>query len=754
QLSRRARARGEGGEALAKLREAADLRPDLSTLELELARATEGAGEPEAARARLEAVAARLPDDAGVQTSLGKLLRRSGRRADALARLHAATTLRPQDPELRRYVEAFEQEKATGGEALAGQAGEDLARRYAADARALLTTAADPPATGEASADAAVLLDRRAVRVHVNGLSQTFAQRLVLVRTQHGAEDNKSFYVRYTPGEQEVEIRQARIYRRGPNGALDVIEATDRDDQDLSEPWYGLYYDNRAEVVRFEGLRAGDVLEVQYVVDDVSARNQMADYFGDFQMIAESIPKRRWDYTLIAPASRPIYSNLANAPNVPRLERSTTDRDGARVYAFAVRDVASIEPEPAMPGLAEAAPYLHVSTYASWADVGAWYWRLVEEQLASDDELRKAAHDAVRGAKTDVERVRAIHDLVVKDTRYVGLEFGIHGYKPYKVTQILERRFGDCKDKASLMLALLREVGIPSELVLVRTRRGGRVAPEPASLAIFDHAITYVPKLDLYLDGTAEFSGTSELPTQDQGVLVLRVSAAGAHLVETPVLAAETNKVARGWRVALAATGDARVEEDLEIHGAAAPDWRAHYQTPGERAERYGRVWEARSPGTRLVSVEMPDLEDRDAPVKIHAVADVPRLAVPVGEGALALPLAVREADFVRTYARLSTRREDLVLDYPWTHEEEITYALPAGWAVRSGATPREIVTPFGRLHVAVEVIDGGRVRVKSSLAVTRGRIAAADYAAFRAFLGEIDAVFAGRVIVGAEAKK
>ena len=78
----------------------------------------------------------------------------------------------------------------------------------------------------------------------------------------------------------------------------------------------------------------------------------------------------------------------------------------------------------------------------------------------------------------------------------MGLEFGIHGYKPYKVTQVLARRFGDCKDKASLLIALLREVGVDAELVLVRTRRGGRLDPEPASLAVFDHAIVYVPKLD------------------------------------------------------------------------------------------------------------------------------------------------------------------------------------------------------------------------------------------------------------------
>ena len=730
ELATRARTRGDSGAVVRRLAAAAELRPDLPSLAIELGRALEGAGEGERARALLTAVATRLPDDAGVLAALGKLLHRQGRRDEALARLRAATALRPQDPELRRYVERV------GREGEAEGAGGDLAREHAADARALIAAEATRPPRAAAVADdgtsdAVVLLDRRVVRVHPNGLAQTFAQRLVAIRTEHGAEDNKEFYVRYTPGSEDVEIRQARVYRRGAGGALDVVEAADRDDEDLSEPWYGLYYDNRAEVVRFEGLRAGDVLEIQYVVEDVSAENQMSDYFGDLQTIAESIPKRLWEYTLLAPAGRPIYSNT---PRAPRLSTNVSERGGERVYTFAARDVAAIESEPAMPGLAEVAPYLHVSTYASWDDVGAWYWRLVEEQLTPDDDLRRAAHDAVAPGASEGERVRAIHALVVTGTRYVGLEFGIHGFKPYKVTQVLARRFGDCKDKASLMVALLREVGVRSELVLVRTRQGGLVDRAPASLAIFDHAIVYVPDLDLYLDGTAEFSGTTELPVQDQGVMVLRVGPRGAHLAETPVLPSRANRVERTWRVDLAASGDATVHEDLTIAGQAAAEWREHYQTLGERAERYGRVWTARYPGARLTSVDMPRLEDRDAPVAVRAVADVPRFGLASGGGAggVTLPLTVREADFSRTYARLSTRRQDLVIAYPWQHAEEIVYHLPAGWSVHARPAPREITAPFGRVSLEVTTEPGGIVHVRSFLDVTQARIAPADYAAFR----------------------
>ena len=188
-----------------------------------------------------------------------------------------------------------------------------------------------PPTLAATGDTAVVLLDRRVVRVHKNGLSRTFAQRVVEVLTERGAEDNKEFEVHYTPGSEEVDIRQARIYRRDARGALEVLEATDRSDEDLSEPWYGLYYDNRAEVVRFEGLRPGDVVEIQYVVDDVSSENQMADYFGDLQYVAETIPKRRWDYTLIAPEGRPIHTNV---PRVAHLEQKTTVDGDDRVYTL------------------------------------------------------------------------------------------------------------------------------------------------------------------------------------------------------------------------------------------------------------------------------------------------------------------------------------------------------------------------------------------------------------------------------------
>jgi tetratricopeptide (TPR) repeat protein len=747
------------------LAEAARQRPDLPSFTIDLAHHLEGQGRGDEAQRKLEEAARRMPHEFSLAAELGRLLDRQGQETKALTWLQTGRDLRPQDVDLRRYADAARvREAARSGVATSASSADatnvvDLAKVFAASVPDLLAKeaarpAAPPPPSasggqapgmaGREEDPAVVLLDRRVVRVHANGLAETFSQRVTAIRTDAGARDNKEFYVRYTPGSEEVEIREARIFRRDASGAWQTLQASGRDDQDLSEPWYGLYYDFRAEVVAFEGLRAGDVLEIEYVVSDVSRENQLAGYFGDLQFVAEGIPKRRWDYTLLGPPGREFHFAR---PAVAHLDSSVADEHGERVYRFTATDVPRIEAEPAMPGLAEVSPYLHVSTYRTWEEVGAWYWRLVEEQLVADDAIRRAAAAAIRptarGPLTDLEKVRALHALVVGGTRYVGLEFGIHGFKPYKVAQILSRRFGDCKDKAALLVAMLREAGIEAEMVLLRTRRGGRLATLPASLAIFDHAIVFVPKLGLYLDGTAEFSGMDELPGQDQGVMVLRVGPRGAHLGQTPVLPSTKNRAQRRWRVTVEADGSADVREELTLTGQAAPEWREHYQTAGERDERYGKAFSARNPGAHLLSVEMPGIEDRNRPVTVLAHATVPGLGERIAGDGLKLGLGTREVDLARTYARLSDRRAALVLAYPWQHEEEIDYQLPRGFEVTHLPAPRRIESSFGSFELRTEKRGPGEVRVAGILNVERDRVSAAEYPAFRRFLATVDSIMA-----------
>jgi transglutaminase-like putative cysteine protease/tetratricopeptide (TPR) repeat protein len=730
------RARGELDASLKLLDQLEKLRPDTSAFALERAELLDGVGRTEDAHKALEGALALAPDDAKLLERDGRLLHRLGREVPALEKLRRSLELRPQNPELRAYLSELEarlQPKAGAG------AANDLSRAYAEDVRNLIKKAA--PAKPDGS-PARVLLDSAVTRVHPNGLSETFTQRVVQILDDRGAREEGDVDLRWTPDTQTLEVRQARVYK--PNG--DVLEAVSTEETDLSEPWYGLYYDVRGQIIRFSALEPGDVIDVEYVISDVGRRNLFADYFGDLHFFQEELPRLESRYVLIAPRGKKLYFNK---PTLAGLTHEEEDRGDETIHRFRAVDTPKVDVEPGMPGYSEVAAYVHVSTYKAWEDVATWYTGLVRSQLEPNAAISSAVRDAVKGLTDERAKIRAVYDLVVKRTRYVGLEFGIHGYQPYRVSQVFARKFGDCKDKASLLVVMLREAGISASLVLARTRHGGDLSAEPASLAPFDHAIAWVPKYNLYLDGTAEFSGADELPAQDQDIPVLQVIT--GKLVRTPVLPAARNHVVTDWRVALDATGAARVEEQMSISGEAAHEWRNHYQSPGERGEKYDQAWNGKHPGAHVDKLEM-SLDDLEKPVSVRASVDVPHWGRP-DDDALVMPALGRDADMLRSYARLSTRRHDLVLGYPWLQDEKVTISLPPGFVVRRLPEARTVETPFAKLVMKAEA-RGSQVVVSATLQVDRHRIATKDYAAFRKFCADVDAAVSQELVIAKQKRE
>jgi hypothetical protein len=242
--------------------------------------------------------------------------------------------------------------------------------------------------------------------------------------------------------------------------------------------------------------------------------------------------------------------------------------------------------------------------------------------------------------------------------------------------------------------------------------------------------------------------------------MALRVGPKGATLVRTPQLPADSNQAQRRWAVDLENDGSARITEDVTITGQAAHEWREHYQTDGERRERYAKVWNGRYAGSVLDEVDMK-LADRNQPVAVHAVVRVPRLgerraanqtqaeraSLTQSIAEISLPLSSREADFTSTYARLGRRQWSLVLGYPWRHEEDVSYRLPEGARIVRAPTSRTVSSQFGEFKMTLES-HGSGVQVRTALVVNRSRIEPAEYPAFRAFLRDTDAVLAERLVV------
>src|SRR5262249_293424 len=153
---------------------------------------------------------------------------------------------------------------------------------------------------------------------------------------------------------------------------------------------------------------------------------------------------------------------------------------------------------------------------------------------------------------------------------YVALEFGIEGIRPRRCAQTVARGWGDCKDKATLIVTMLRELGIPSTIVLVRTKMRGDIENDPASLAPFDHAIAYVPPPNLSLDRTAENTGSTELPVMDRDAIGLQINEGKPKLVRLPQPPAEESASRHRVEVSLNADGSAQFTSENQVSGAYA----------------------------------------------------------------------------------------------------------------------------------------------------------------------------------------
>jgi hypothetical protein len=500
-----------------------------------------------------------------------------------------------------------------------------------------------------------------------------------------------------------------------------------------------MYYDTRALVVVFPSLLPGDSIELRYRVDDVAQRNLFADYYGDLHMLAGFEPRAHVEYVLITPAARTFYFNkpsmtLAHTQNV---------EGSRRIDRFVADNVPAVRAEPAMPGLTEVLPYLHVSTYQTWNDVGRWWWGLVHDQLYADDHLKRTVAQLKQGAKDERELVERIYGWVIDNTRYVALEFGIHGFLPYRVPEVVRRGFGDCKDKASLIYTMLREAGVDARLVLVRTRRNGNIDEVPASLAVFDHAIAYVPSLDLFLDGTAEHSGTRELPAGDQGVMVLVVGPKGAELKRTPVLPASTNLRERKTHVELAADGSGTASVDEHISGVQAASYRSTFEAPGTQRDRLTRQLSNSYPGLTLEDFKFEGLTTPEKEVTLRYKVKAPVLARQE-DGELRAP-ATALGDLLREYASSTTRKYPVDLGVPNIYREERTLRPPPGAKVRHVPHGGEVKSRFGSLEMSLVQRDN-EVASKVVLTLLVDRVEPREYPEFRRFIEQADELLRQRV--------
>ncbi len=714
---------GHAEKALNHLENDLLLRPWSLGTRLRKARILSGsASQREQALHTLDEAAKQFPDAPQVAILKADLLLWGAQNEAAVAALDRALELDPHQPSIRRRRGTLSGDQ------------QELEDNYTTQLSALENL---PVQADERTWGAIFLADRTAIRLYENGKSTRFHQKVIRIHNKGMKDRLRVQQVAYSPSREVVEILSADRVR--PNG--EILKANHINDQAPRGKIGGMYLDRRTTTIVFDDLDSGDLIHIRYRVDSIG-QNIFGGFFGDVSTLRGLLPKKNVLYTVTSPANRPIYARGIRATEPKRQQ----DQDTVTL-SWKYEHLDALELEPFSPPYAELGTLVSVSTYRDWSDLGKWYARLFSEQLTIDEDARRAGKRAVRGARTEREKMERLYEYVVKNTRYVGIELGIHGWKPFKASEVHRRRYGDCKDKATLLIALLEDNGIDATMALVRTSDRGHLPHDHATMWAFNHAIAYVPSQNRFLDATAEFSGSTELPRLDQGAMALIVHPDGeTRLTQLPESEPKDNLNSSEYQAVLTKNGGLRLNGTENFLGVRASALRKELEVPELRKKHIQEQLSQIFSGVKVLDLKLSDITNLEAPVQYRYEATVDQYAAVKQDHAF-IPVALFRHGIAKVYARLAKRKHDLFAENRWSTRNVVDYRLPPGSKIKVLPKGLHIDTRHIALEQTVTPTKHG-FRTDDTVTLKSRRIPASDYPEFRQACLAVDRALSRRVVI------
>ncbi len=385
-----------------------------------------------------------------------------------------------------------------------------------------------------------IVIERRRTtyRFENDGRGSRTEESSLRVQSEAGVQQLGQLRFGYNSGNQRIEIAYVRV--RKPDGSLVTADASAV--QDLTAPVARvapLYTDYREKHVTVPGLRPGDTLEYKIIVETTTplAPNQfwMEHTFREDLIVLDE------QLGIDVPKSRRVI--LKTQPEFSKYD--TREQGDRRTYTWnwknlstrAEREKAEVDAGlPRTPRKSADQPAsVQLTTFQSWDELGKWYAGLERDRRAPSDDLALKARELTQGLGSDRDKVQAVYDYVAKNYRYASLSFGLGRYQPHAADEVFRNAYGDCKDKETLLAAMLDSLGFHANTVLIHSRQNLDVdVPSPLQ---FDHVIGDL-KLGgqtIWMDTTTEVApiGMLLLPLRNRKALQIRPGGT-AEIVTTP----------------------------------------------------------------------------------------------------------------------------------------------------------------------------------------------------------------------------
>ena len=456
------------------------------------------------------------------------------------------------------------------------------APHFSVDAKALYE-AASAVAAPE-GANITELLDDETYSFDESGRAVHVGHLIYKVLTQRGAEGWDHLSVGWEPWHDARPIIRARVI--APDFTVHTLDPNTITEAPARGGDYKTYSDGKILRTPLPAIAPGAVVEEEYTETE-TAPLFVAGHAGRIVFGQEDVPVAHSRTVFDAPAALPLRTNLVLLPGVKPVR---TEANGRVTLVFDVGPLEGIESrEPFLPPNTVFYPMIEFSTVASWQQIAAEYAKIVDSRAADSPAVKDIVEPLVAGKKTVAEKETAILDYLDREVRYTGIEFGQAAIVPRDPAETLARKYGDCKDKATLLVAMLRAAGIPAYVALLNAGPGMDVPADMPGMGMFDHAIVYVPgNPALWIDATDRYARLGQLPMGDQGRRALIAGAETTALVETPESSSQDNGMVETREFTLTDNGPASVVEITGPKGVFESIYRSHYADKPDKDTRDG----------------------------------------------------------------------------------------------------------------------------------------------------------------------
>lgn len=577
----------------------------------------------------------------------------------------------------------------------------------------------------------------------------TTENRAVRILTREGREEAYAvaFYL-----VSSGKVREMNAWLIRPDGSVKeydkkmiIDRISDADD---------VYNEGRLKIINAsEDVEVGSVFGYSIVSED-----RPLFYDGEY-LFQDNLPTLMSRYTLNLPSSWKASSITFNYADIKPQVNGTS-------YTWELRNLAPIATEPMSPSFVNLAPRIAINfspndasratdrAFTTWTEISNWATKVYEPQVIVDDAVAAKAQELTVNAKTELEKIRAIGTFV-QNIQYISIDIGVgygNGLIPRPSSLVLARGYGDCKDKANLMRAMLRSLKIEAYPVIIYSGDSNYVREEFVSPGQFNHCIIAVKVSDatqgatvithaklgrlLIFDATDPFTPVGDLPDDEQGSFALIIAGEAGGLIKMPVTPSGFNAWKRNVEVSL--TGDGGISGTIREKATGQMSTYARGLFRSLSSSNFSKViegWLTRGATAAKLVKLTPNDRQAEAGFDLDVEFSAPMYGQLMQNRLLVFkPAIVSRANSI--YLTEANRKNPVAVGSD-SFEETTVFTLPVGFVVDEMPDAISLDTVFGKYTSSYAVKDN-KLTYTRSLTMNRSTLAADKYSSIRDFYSKI----------------